>query len=60
MDIKAEKGAYLLNSEVVLEPNESKEWMLVADVNQTISDIVEIKSERYKLFRFKINYFKRY
>ena len=45
MDIKAEKGAYLLNSEVVLEPNESKEWMLVADVNQTISDIVEIKSK---------------
>ena len=45
MDVKAEKGAYLLNSEVVLEPNESKEWMLVADVNQTISDIVEIKSK---------------
>ena len=45
MDIKAEKGAYLLNSEVVLEPNESKEWMLVADVNQTISEIVEIKSK---------------
>ena len=44
VDIKAEKGAYLLNSEVILESDESKEWMLVADVNQTISDIVEIKS----------------
>jgi hypothetical protein len=44
-DIKAEKGAYFLHSEVILEPTTSKEWMLVADVNQTVSDIVEIKSK---------------
>ena len=44
-DIKAEKGAYFLNSEVSLEPQQSKQWLLVADVNQTISDVVSITSE---------------
>ncbi|MDA9026841.1 hypothetical protein N9H82_05285 [Flavobacteriaceae bacterium] len=44
-DIKAEKGAYFLQSEVALESNGSKEWLLVADVNQTISDVITIKSQ---------------
>ena len=44
-DVKAEKGAYFLHSEVDLESQESKEWLLVADVNQTISDVVAIKSQ---------------
>ena len=44
-DIKAEKGAYFLHSELTVEPKASKEWMLVADVNKTISDIVEIKAQ---------------
>ena len=44
-DVKAEKGAYFLNSEVTLAPQKSKEWLLVADVNQSISDVVSITSE---------------
>ena len=44
-DVKAEKGAYFLHSEVTLEPTSSKEWMMVSDVNQTISDVVAIKSQ---------------
>ena len=53
-DVKAEKGAYFLNSEVTLAPQQSKEWLLVADVNQSISDVVSITSEMKYYFRFKI------
>ena len=42
-DVKAEKGAYFVHSEVALEPNASKKWLLVADVNQSISDVVTTK-----------------
>lgn len=42
-DVKAEKGAYFLNSEIVLAPKSSKEWMIIANVNQTISDVTQIK-----------------
>lgn len=43
IDIRAEKGAYFLNDKIKLAPNTQKEWMLVANVNQTISDVVAIK-----------------
>jgi hypothetical protein len=41
-DIKAEKGAYFISKDLVLEPNSSKRWMFVANVNQTVSDINDI------------------
>ena len=41
-DIKGEKGAYFLNSDVVLKGNSKEEWMIVADVNQDHADIAQI------------------
>ena len=45
VDVRAEKGAYFLHDDIQLEANSIKEWMLVADVNQTISDVVAIKEQ---------------
>jgi hypothetical protein len=49
-DIKAEKGAYFVNAETILSSNESKEWMIVTDVNKnhsTIKGIIhQIKEEK--------------
>ena len=42
VDIKAEKGAYFVNADLVLEANETKTWSFVANVNQTISDVQRI------------------
>jgi hypothetical protein len=41
-DIKGEKGAYFLNSEITLNANSQKDWMLIANVNKDQSDIVQI------------------
>jgi hypothetical protein len=40
-DIKGEKGAYFLNSEIILNSNSTKEWMIVADVSQDHSDVAQ-------------------
>ena len=39
VDIKAEKGAYFVSTEIELSPDSNKEWLLVANVNQNHSDI---------------------
>ena len=44
-DVKAEKGAYFVNSTVVLTAEESKEWMLVAEVNKNHSAIAKLIHE---------------
>ncbi len=41
-DIKGEKGAYFLNSEIKLNQNSKQEWTIVANVNQDHSDIAQI------------------
>ncbi len=41
-DIKAEKGAYFVNCSITLPAKESKDWMMVANVNQGPSQVVEI------------------
>lgn len=41
--IKGEKGAYFLNGTFSLAAMESKNWMLIANVNQTVSDIVHLQ-----------------
>ena len=41
-DVKAEKGAYFLVSEITLHPESQKQWMIVANVNQNISSISAI------------------
>lgn len=47
IDIRAEKGAYFTFSEFKLKSKESKNWMLVANVNQGPAAIVNI-SEKLK------------
>lgn len=41
-DIKAEKGAYLLNATITLEAKASKKWTIVANVNQNHSGVVQL------------------
>ena len=41
-DVKAEKGAYFVNSTIVLTAEESKEWMLIAEVNKNHSAIAKL------------------
>ncbi len=42
VDVKAEKGAYFVSTEIELAGESSKEWMLVANVNQNHSDIARL------------------
>ena len=43
VDVKAEKGAYFTCSDLTLEAETEKTWLLVADVNQSIVSINQIK-----------------
>ena len=44
-DIKAEKGAYFLNANFSLNAKNQKDWTIVANVNQSVSQIVEISQK---------------
>ena len=44
-DIKAEKGAYFVNFKQELKPNEEKQWSIIANVNQSVSDIVALNEK---------------
>ena len=56
-DIKANKGAYFVCSDIELESGGKKEWMMVADVNQNVSQIIAIsktiKTDKHLGFRIK-------
>ncbi|EON75098.1 hypothetical protein ADIS_4269 [Lunatimonas lonarensis] len=41
-DIKAEKGAYFVHTELNLAAKETKEWVLAADINQNASQIIAL------------------
>jgi len=41
-DVKAEKGAYFVCSDMTLGSDSEKNWMFVAEVNQTMVDITKI------------------
>ena len=43
IDVKAERGAYLLTDDISLKPSQTKKWTIVANVNQTIDSVIEIK-----------------
>ena len=43
-DVKAEKGAYFINAEISLKPGGQKNWMTVAEVDQSRVDVSEIKN----------------
>ena len=42
VDIKAERGAYFISTNVVLESKAEKKWFFVANVNQTIAKVTEL------------------
>ncbi|MGB5420157.1 MAG: hypothetical protein WBN21_15125, partial [Algibacter sp.] len=42
VDVKAEKGAYFISTDIELAPKSEKNWLFVANVNQSISDIVQV------------------
>jgi hypothetical protein len=41
-DVKAEKGAYFISANLTVPSNTEKNWMLVADLNQSMGDIVAL------------------
>lgn len=41
-DIKAEKGAYFVQTELEIPAGAKKEWMLIADVNKNHSSVVQL------------------
>ena len=42
VDVKAEKGAYFMYADIQLDPNTAKNWMCIAEVNQSKVGIGEI------------------
>ena len=38
-DVKAKKGAYFVSADLELKAGESKDWMIIADINQNVSQI---------------------
>ncbi|MEQ8303082.1 MAG: hypothetical protein RIB47_06800 [Cyclobacteriaceae bacterium] len=56
-DIKAEKGAYFVSADVTIASGDTKDWMIVANVNQSVTQIVEIAksitSDKHLEFRIK-------
>ena len=47
IDIKAEKGAYFVSADLHLKAQETKSWIMIANVNQDMNDIINI-SEKIK------------
>ena len=43
-DIKAEKGAYFVQSSLCLKSGHKKEWIFATDINKSSSDILELKN----------------
>jgi hypothetical protein len=42
LDVKGDKGAYLVGSSFVLEANATRNWILVANVNQSQSQVIQL------------------
>ena len=42
-DVKAERGAYFIQDEFILANGATKEWLLAANLRQSISDVVKLK-----------------
>ena len=56
IDIKAEKGAYFLVTDIMLESKSEKTWMIVANVNQSMINISEIT----EMIKIKSNIIRNY
>ncbi|WP_425392126.1 hypothetical protein [Ekhidna sp.] len=42
VDVRAERGAYFINTSVSLNPNSDHSWMIIAEVNQDHSDVFRL------------------
>ena len=42
IDVKGEKGAYFVSTDLVLEKNTSKAWKIIANVNQNQSQVIQL------------------
>lgn len=42
VDVKAEKGAYFIQTTEILEPSGAKDWMILADVNKDHGDVARL------------------
>ena len=45
VDIKAERGAYFISDSFELSKDSPREWTIVANLSQSISDVVKLKNE---------------
>jgi len=43
--VKAERGAYFINASFEVVSETEKEWMIVADLSKTVSDIIELRTK---------------
>lgn len=42
LDVRASRGAYFVGAELLLEKQDSKEWIIVAEVNQNTTDVANL------------------
>ena len=42
-DLRAERGAYFLSKDIVLSPSTEEHWTIIATVNHTVNQIVELQ-----------------
>jgi len=42
-DIKASRGSYYINSQILLSANDEKEWFTIAEINQGSADVSNLK-----------------
>jgi hypothetical protein len=42
LDVRAARGAYFVNSEIDLEPDHSTDWMFIAEINQSTTDVANL------------------
>ncbi|MEM2050161.1 MAG: hypothetical protein QXZ11_03450 [Thermoproteota archaeon] len=42
--IRGRRGAYFINAQLMLSPNDWRKWYIVADVNQDIANVIELIS----------------
>ncbi len=56
-DVKGEKGSYFVQADILVESKSKSEWMIVADVHQTSSQIIALskalKTDKHLGFRIK-------
>ena len=44
-DVKGEKGAYFVSSQISIQPGESREWLIIADVNKSYGQLAALRKE---------------